>query len=916
MYKKLLICILVFSWSLTPFTHAALLAPYFDITINKNAIGDDGIFSFHITAYNPVQFENQYINIQTAEGQGTEFIPGSTASGDVYYITEDPLPGWQNTAVVCESDNPLVTFTPVENGVRINARSYSSVICSFTNTKQIGKTPVLIVPGVLGTNILKDNQKLWLDLGHNFTDYNDQFMDPLVFTNDLKPQDNSLDIGSIIRKEIVDVGVGDVTIYDYTHGLIQEFTSLGYTEGADLFTFPYDWRYGASGKYADGSTNVDKLGEKIANILTATKANKVDIIAHSTGGLLVKKYVMDNPTTHNISKAVFVGVPNLGAPKAIKVLLKGDGFGIPWLADGEMQKISQNLPVVYDLTPSRKYYLEQTSPVKVLKGGLLVDSVTNLDFFQTVEYLKNQKHLNAQAIDNATNLHSNEFDTFDLRTAGVDLYSIVGCKSGTYSQILDFQNNDNTSIRYDDAETISGDGTVPFESANSLVTNDSNKFYTIKPDHGKMLSAKGIREKIVNILAGSNLEVDNNIISRQELLAEPKKCKLKGRIITIKSPVEIEIIDQGGNRLGFAPDGSLQNDIPGADFSVSGEHKFVYLPDDEALVYTIGIKGTGNGTFTLKNSKVEDDKIIQTQVFSNIPVSTSLQGTVDERNNQTILNLDTNGDHITDQVILPTSTLNFSESQDLIPPVSTSTIAGLIGDAGFYRSNATITLSSLDPITLGQEMPTSGILKTQYNLNQQGWVDYHSPIVVANEGNYTLEFFSTDKAGNNEAVQTLHFVVDKTAPELGIKFNPQAKDLSLVGKDNFTTTSKLTLLDLDDTLTVKDQAGNITELKLKEKGRKKTFKAEIKALSYNGVNQDLNPNSLKVNWQTDKQGQLKELHQAMRSKKDYNVKAEYNSKTNKTKLEGKDALGRINKTLAGLVLLNTFTDKGDLKWEY
>jgi hypothetical protein len=200
----------------------------------------------------------------------------------------------------------------------------------------------------------------------------------------------------------------------------------------------------------------------------------------------VKKYVMDNPTSHNINKAVFVGVPNLGAPKAIKVLLKGDGFGIPWLADGEMQKISQNLPVVYDLAPSRKYYLEQTSPVKVLKGGLLVDSVTNLDFFQTVEYLKNQKHLNAQAIDNATNLHSNEFDTFDLRTAGVDLYSIVGCKSGTYSQILDFQNNDNTSIRYDDAETISGDGTVPFESANSLVTNDSNKFYTIKPDHGKM----------------------------------------------------------------------------------------------------------------------------------------------------------------------------------------------------------------------------------------------------------------------------------------------------------------------------------------------------------------------------------------------------------------------------------------------
>jgi pimeloyl-ACP methyl ester carboxylesterase len=916
MKTKLLAFILAFSWIYTPVARSALISPYINFEINKIVVGgDDGEFNFKIAGYQSgSRHFYEFLSVQTTDGFGTNYISSFTGQGDTFYITEDSVPGWNIENINCNSNNPSITFTPVQNGMKIKTYPYSYVSCNFTNVKKASKTPVLILPGVLGTNILKDNQKLWLDLGHNFTDYDDQFMDPLVFNSNLTPSDTSLILGEVIR--IATASPETLVQYNYTHGLIQEFTSLGYTEGADLFTFPYDWRYGASGKYADGSTNVDKLGEKIANILTATQANKVDIIAHSTGGLLVKKYVMDNPTSHNINKAVFVGVPNLGAPKAIKVLLKGDGFGIPWLADGEMQKISQNLPVVYDLAPSRKYYLEQTSPVKVLKGGLLVDSVTNLDFFQTVEYLKNQKHLNAQAIDNATNLHSNEFDTFDLRTAGVDLYSIVGCKSGTYSQILDFQNNDNTSIRYDDAETISGDGTVPFESANSLVTNDSNKFYTIKPDHGKMLSAKGIREKIVNILAGSNLEVGNNIISRQELLAEPKKCKLKGRIITIKSPVEIEIIDQGGNRLGFASDGSLQNDIPGADFSISGEHKFVYLPDDEALVYTIGIKGTGNGTFTLKNSKVEDDKIIQTQVFSNVPVTPDLLGSVEENNQQIRLNLDTNGDHITDQVILPTSILNSSESQDLIPPVSTSTIAGLIGDAGFYRSNATITLSSLDPITLGQEMPTSGILKTQYNLNQQGWVDYHSPIVVANEGNYTLEFFSTDKAGNNEAVQTLHFVIDKTAPELGIKFNPQTKDLSFVGKDNLTTTSQLTLLDLDDNITVKDQAGNITELKLKEKGRKKTLKAEIKALSYNGVNQDINPNSLKVNWQTDKQGQLKELHQAMRSKKDYNVKAEYNSKTNKTKLEGKDALGRINKTLAGLVLLNTFTDKGDLKWEY
>ena len=42
----------------------------------------------------------------------------------------------------------------------------------------------------------------------------------------------------------------------------------------------------------------------------------MDIVAHSMGGLLVKKDVAEHLTDHHINKAVFVGVPNIGAPKA------------------------------------------------------------------------------------------------------------------------------------------------------------------------------------------------------------------------------------------------------------------------------------------------------------------------------------------------------------------------------------------------------------------------------------------------------------------------------------------------------------------------------------------------------------------------------------------------------------------------
>ncbi len=884
--------------------------------------GLNGLVRFHYTI--PYDWRNLDTAVLLAT-ENCDILGGSYISNSTSFIgvrklliqVVDHAPGWYEFRTYDEDTGlpypvggltpfwrPVVGISFGETGSGPGRAWVDSPLVRVKDITQVDKPPVLIVPGVLGTEMFKGNEKLWLDINRNLTDVGDQFMDGMLFNSNLIPI-NNLNLGEVIKKKTKNIGVGDIVLFDYTDGLINEFTSQGYTEGKDLFTFPYDWRYGVN------QINIEALKAKIQAI---GNGGKVNVVAHSTGGLLVKKYVRDNPTTHNINKAVFVGVPNTGAPKAIKVLLQGDNFGVLGLSDAEMKKLAQNLPVVYDLAPSQKYFTNKGSFYRVIET-LLNQPIQDrgLNYSEARARMLTQKGANLLAFNNAEALHTLEFDNYDLRTAGVDVYNIVGCKAYTLSQVIErtWQNlSGNYYSEYLIPEMLPGDGTVPLESATNLPVDEYKKYYSLSSEHSKMLSQSGTRQKIVNIITGSNLSVGDTITQ------DVSKCKLNGKAYSVYSPLDISVKDNLGNVLGFSEDGSLENQIPNASFEVFEHNKFVFLPEDEGQTYQINLKGTGEGTFTFKVENVENNQTTETQVFSNIPVSTSLQGTVNESSHQAILNLDINGDNTIDQVVQPSTILNSDESKDLLPPITTLDVTGQMGDKGFYRSNITITLSSLDPITLGQEMQTSGVLKTQYNLNQQGWVDYSSPFVLENEGDYTLEFFSTDKAGNNESVQTLHFIIDKTAPELGIKFNPQTKDLSFVGKDNLTTTSKLTLLDLDDNITVKDQAGNITELKLKEKGRKKTLKAEIKALSYNGVNQDINPNSLKVNWQTDKQGQLKELHQAIRSKKEYNVKAEYNSKINKTKLEGKDALGRINKTLAGLVLLNTFTDKGDLKWEY
>ena len=524
--------------------------------------------------------------------------------------------------------------------------------------------PVIIVPGVMGTEINKttDNgiEKLWLDLVHNLADLGDEFMDPLQFNDDLTPSDTSLTIGGVIGKETF------IKIpFDYTDGLVKEFQNQGYVEGTDLFLFPYDWRYGVS------EDNVNQLKQKIKDILNQTGAEKVDIVAHSMGGLLVKKYIIENPEDNNINKAVFVGVPNTGAPKAIKALIQGDGNLLT--ADSEMKKISKNILAAYDLLPSEQYFNTKGSYVKIIDQYNFSNQPKDLNFEESSIFLINDHKLNAQALIDANNLHTANFDNYDLRTAGVDLYAIDGCRAGTTGKFIEARyhgllGGDDYTINNFKIEEIPGDGTVPLESATNLPINETNKFYALKGEHGQMLSQEGTRQKIVNIISGSALLTNDNK-GNDIITQDISECKLNGRAISIFSPLSINVVDQDGNHAGLSSDGiSIENNIPNADFQIIDEHKFIYLPTDEGQNYTITVTGTGTGTFTITDASIDANNITQTQVFSNISVTPSLLGSISFSNNtNTILSLDTDGDGATDQILEPTSILNAIESQDFVP---------------------------------------------------------------------------------------------------------------------------------------------------------------------------------------------------------------------------------------------------------
>ena len=732
---------------------AYILYPEY-ITIVVNTEGGDALFHFTFDEYSGGILHNS-----TPFDLQTENLSASTTMSPVpntYNITQDIALGLKISSIFCVSDNPDDTFLYQDNSVKFTPKlSQENITCTFNNVVDAGKTPVLIVPGLVGTEIFKNSEKLWPDVTRMLLDVGDDFMDPIRFKTNLTPSDEDVSPMSVIRREL---------IFDYTESLINEFVGQGYTENQDLFTFPYDWRYGVSGKYADGKTNSDLLEDKINEVLQQTGADKVDVVAHSMGGLIVKKYVVDHFGDNHIDKAVFVGVPNTGAPKAIKGLIQGDNFGVLGLSDAEIKKISANMPSAYDLLPSQAYYnVKGDSFIEVItKTSPFTTEIKNLNYEESQSFLVDDHGLNSLAVSNATSLHTESFDNFDMRTAGVDVYAIDGCRAGTLGKVIEVRSKDlfgNGHVSYEKPKEVPGDGTVPFESATNLPINQENKYYALNADHGKMLSQNGTRQEIVNLISGSRLDTGNSLISKDK-----NQCQLNGKAISVFSPVDIFVTDQDGNRLGLSEDGSAINEIPNADFQVWDTHKFLYLPTDNGQVYNIGIEGTDSGTYTIKADNIQNSQIAQTEVFSNLPVTADLAGRI-IFGDTTTLSLDMNGDGATDQTVEPSAVLAGDRADDLISPVSEAIIVREQKKPGkkiisWLKGKKQDSEEPGIEINITATDEGSGVLNISYNLDGAGFqkIDGDTAKVdIFGEGKHTIVFFATDKAGNNEIEQTLDF---------------------------------------------------------------------------------------------------------------------------------------------------------------
>lgn len=589
------------------------------------------------------------------------------------------------------------------------------------------KNPVLIVPGILGTELNDGDDKVWPSLSKMVVDPQSTFLDSLEMDTLGRPKNLNVQAGAMLKN--INYTFGS---YEYAGLLLEHLKLSGYIE-QEIFTFGYDWRMSAK----DTAT---RLGAKIQEILTQTGAQKVDIVAHSLGGLVSKHYLINNPEP-SVGKVIFVGVPNLGSAKAGKVLIFGDDLGVPLINPMQIQKIAQNMPSIYDLLPSQEYF----NKIAGYYDDLTDPSIKSILNYAQTKNLLEQLGKNSGLLARSESFHSLEFDNYDLSAKGYSVYNIVGCGNFTLKTIHKMYKGQPTFLQKITRDTKykimsdTGDGTVLMKSATSLNVPSDNTFYAVDAEHSKMLSANGIKQMISGILGGT--PATSSLVN-----SSTARCAVQGKLLSFSNASEFSIKDANNQPVtpGF---GVTQTKI--------GNDTFIFLPTRNNEKYQVSGKPKDSSkplsakatTYSNNNSTntYYDDVSIKTTATFNVNVDNSI--------NQQFQVIDEQG-NITD---IPPSYESDQPLEDLIPPTTSikNYITGALPVDGIFKltgTSAQVVFSTLD---MG-----SGTYETTYSFDEgRTWNSavLDKPLKISDEVQSVI-FFSEDKAGNQEEIQIAYLI--------------------------------------------------------------------------------------------------------------------------------------------------------------
>ncbi len=722
---------------------------------------------------------------------------------------------------------------------------------------------------------------------------------------------------------------GDLVLDNIRHtydDLKNALINNGYVPGQTLFDFPYDWRF-------DNRLTAVALRDKISEIKSISKCQKVNVIAHSMGGLVVRYYIESKQYQNDIDHLILLGTPNEGAPKDYLAWEAGqltpEKFGEERVMEIKLYLLSrlERFSNLFDYIRNKPIVpIKQLLPVY----DYLRSATTGRLLTYPSGYPENV-FLGDSDVDSGLN---SPIGLAKLEQSGVKITNICGdnLKSNTidYIRIINDQSflplwEDGYPEGFDSLfgdhglELGGGDDTVPLVSAQAINLSNVEQI-VINADHRDLPTAAF--DELFKAITGESVAPIQPLSLVKNLL-----------IIPVFSPVDLQVIDPLGRRIGkdFVTNQDI-NEIPLAYYTgfQNPEMEFVTIPNPVDGEYVIKTQGTGTGSYKVESTYVSDTTSATATFTANVQPGLMVDASFKFSSSDP-----------GQSVITPT---------DTTPPFTDISLAGTSGNNNWFVSDVQVTLSAQD----NQE--GVGVFKTEYSLdNGSTWSTYTNPFSISKEGINSILYRSQDFVGNVEQPTSQQIKIDKTPPEAKIYFDKDNQALKIEGLDNLTSKPKITLStvnasfnnnelkDIDDDIKAAGNEFGIQPSRPAGRNKKKmiyqiqddaghtltlTFKKilDINHFAYaflNSLQYDKNPiislpkTRLKCFWSTDRHDNYNYLFQGVAVQNQFSIHSLYKRMQNETVISIKEKNKKKQRlTLPGLAIIKLTTKSGSLGYEF
>ncbi|MDP9315905.1 MAG: alpha/beta fold hydrolase, partial [Chloroflexota bacterium] len=565
----------------------------------------------------------------------------------------------------------------------------------------------------------------------------------------------------------------------------------------NLFLFAYDWRL----------SNVDNaraLKDYVGCIQQFYPDAKINILAHSMGGLVARRYILDNPSDNRVNALISVATPWLGAPKAINALETGEflglkmgiGLGIP---NADLKWLMGSFTGAHELVPSEAY-TSLGAPKPMGEEGWNWDGDNTAyegyeynNLVSVVDSRYGQGEFKAGTSSKSFHSHATTLGAQDnwntpRDATGVKYYHIYGITATdtTIERVFAYApprcqgllSSLCAPLRSVKLSTGRGDGTVPALSARRTSADGTKNFNAPNATVKRPVKADGRTPDGNNEHVGimSNLKAHELILqylsdstrSESQVQATDVSVSASGAVDDLPPSLPAHYLTLEGIKgwvvsddLGNSTAPSNESDtlgglVPGVTIHSLGENADEIIMNADQR-YTVLFR-TSAGPMFIEVLTGTADTTTHAIRYSGL----SLPANVIARLNFSpegieTLQYDSNGDGSFDASIRPSVNVSGALANDREPPVVTATQSGQNG-------KTLVSLTAQDN--------TEGLSSLFYSLDGTNFQQYDRPLAIDPTVQPRLYAFADDQVGNRSSLYETDVQLFNVAPVVGAVSGP------------------------------------------------------------------------------------------------------------------------------------------------